>query len=43
MANTVFVRHALVYAPTSIRVHQEPSTFFKQLLPSAKVLHFGKK
>ena len=26
-----------------IRVHQEPSTSFKQLLPSVKVLHFGKK
>ena len=28
---------------TWARVHQEPSTFFKQLLPSVKVLHFGKK
>jgi len=26
-----------------IRVHQEPLTFIKQLLPSVKVLHFGKK
>jgi len=25
------------------RVHQEPSTFYKQLLPSVEVLHFGKK
>jgi len=28
---------------TLVRVHQGPSPFFKQLLPSVKVLHFGKK
>jgi len=28
---------------TLTRVHQEPSNFFKQLLPSVKVLHFCKK
>jgi len=26
-----------------VRVHQEPSTLFKQLLPSVEVLHFVKK
>jgi len=35
-------RHPTSLQPC-IRVHQEPSTFFKQLLPSGKVLHFGKK
>jgi len=28
---------------TYTRVHQEPSTFFEQLLPCTKVLHSGKK